>query len=113
MIPDLAMDRAKPALPCRAKDLGDGFVLLRARDRDPHPLRECEVDALHAFWYTTASAGIPRTVSVRRWAKLRVPTIQIGHSAWKEKEKPFLKRRTAQNLKVRLKPSLIIYLAVL
>lgn len=100
MIPNLGMNRvSKPDLPRGAKDLGDRFVLLRARDCELHSLRECEVDALHAFLYTTTE--ISRTaVSVRRWAKLRIPTGQIGYSAWKEREKPLLKRRTARNVKV-------------
>ena len=35
------------------------------------------------------------------WAKLRLPTGQNCYSAWKEKEKPLEKRRTARNVKVR------------
>jgi hypothetical protein len=40
-------------------------------------------------------------VPVRRWAKLRIPTGQNCYSAWKEKQKPLEKRRTARNVKVR------------
>jgi hypothetical protein len=97
MIPDLEVDKpSEPGLPRGAKDLGGGFVLLRARDRSPHTLRGCEADALRAFLRTTASG----TISVHRWAKLRIPTGQICYSGWKEKEKPLLKRRTARNVKV-------------
>jgi hypothetical protein len=34
------------------------------------------------------------------WAKLRIPTGQNCYTAWKEKEKPLEKRRTAHNVKV-------------
>ncbi|KAH9074395.1 hypothetical protein EDB83DRAFT_2203920, partial [Lactarius deliciosus] len=37
-----------------------------------------------------------------RWAKLRIPTGQNCYSAWKEKEKPLEKRRTARNVKLLL-----------
>ncbi|KAH9008896.1 hypothetical protein EDB84DRAFT_1280885 [Lactarius hengduanensis] len=96
MIPDLDEDRRR-SLPRGSKDLGDGFVLLRARDATPHPLRENEVQALRALFPST-----PPSVSVRRWARLRIPTGQNCYSAWKEKQKPLEKRRTARNVKLRL-----------
>ncbi|KAI9442694.1 hypothetical protein H4582DRAFT_1809812 [Lactarius indigo] len=94
MIPDLDEDHRR-SLPRGSKDLGDGFVLLRARDTSPHPLRENEVRALRELFPST-----PPSVSVRRWAKLRIPTGQNCYSAWKEKQKPLEKRRTARNVKV-------------
>ena len=99
MIPDLDLDRtAKGVLPCGSKDLGNGYILLRAREAEPHPLRDCEADALQE-----SLPSVPREghISVRRWAKLRLPTGQNCYSAWKEKEKPLEKRRTARNVKVR------------
>ena len=98
MIPDLDANRqAKSNLPRGARDTGDGFILLRARDRNPHTLRECEAEALRKFLHTTDTS---ETVSVYRWAKLRIPTGQICYSSWKEMEKPLLRRRTARNVKV-------------
>ncbi|KAI9447399.1 hypothetical protein H4582DRAFT_1803124 [Lactarius indigo] len=87
MIPDLDEDHRR-SLPRGSKDLGDGFVLLRAQDASPHPLRENEL-----------FPSTPPSVSVHRWAKLRIPTGQNCYSAWKEKQKPLEKRRTAQNVK--------------
>jgi hypothetical protein len=40
LIPDLEPDRMeKKDLPRSSKDLGEGFVLLRAQEGEPHPLR--------------------------------------------------------------------------
>ena len=89
MIPDLDGDQGT-SLPRGSKDLGGGFVLLRARDATPHALREIEVQALRVLFPAT-----PPNVSVRRWAKLRIPTGQNCYSAWKEMQKPLKKRRTA------------------
>src|SRR6266581_6257523 len=66
MIPDLDEDQRR-SLPRGSKDLGDGFVLLRARDATPRPLRENEARALRELLPST-----PPGVSVRRWAKLRI-----------------------------------------
>ena len=50
MVPDLDLDRTtKGDLPRSSKDLGNGFVLLRAREAEPRPLRDCEADALREF----------------------------------------------------------------
>ena len=98
MIPDLIVDGpSKDTLPRGAKDLGDGFILLRAREGEPRPLRECEAEALCDF-LPTAQRGVE--LSVRRWAKLRLPTGQNCNSAWKELQKPLEKRRTARMVKV-------------
>jgi hypothetical protein len=53
---------------------------------------------LHGF-LPTAPIGVE--ISVRRWAKLRLPTGQNCNSAWKELQKPLERRRTARNVKVR------------
>ena len=47
MIPGVDTERSDDGyLPRGSKDLGDGFVLLRARESDPRPLRDCEANAL-------------------------------------------------------------------
>jgi hypothetical protein len=98
LIPDLEPDRTdKNDLPRGARDLGDGFVLLRAREAEPRPLRDCEADALRSF---LPNAHLEAEICVRRWAKLRIPTGQNCYSAWKETQKPLEKRRTARNAKV-------------
>jgi hypothetical protein len=98
MIPDLDVDGlAEGVLPRGSKDLGNGYVLLRAREGEARPLRECEARALRDFMPASPMAS---EICVRRWAKLRIPTGQNCNSAWKEKEKPLNKRRTARNVKV-------------
>jgi hypothetical protein len=98
LIPDLKPDRMdKEDLPRGSRDLGDGFVLLRAREAEPRPLRDCEADALRSF---LPNAHLEVEICVRRWAKLRIPTGQNCYSAWKETQKPLEKRRTARNAKV-------------
>jgi hypothetical protein len=98
MIPDLDLERTtKEALPRGSRDVGGGFVLLRPREEVPRALRDCEAAALREFLPTTQ---IGDQICVRRWAKLRLTTGQNCYSAWKEKEKPLEKRRTARNVKV-------------
>jgi hypothetical protein len=103
MIPGVDTERSDDGyLPRGSKDLGDGFVLLRARESDPRPLRDCEANALCEYLGTPSLGS---EVLVRRWAKLRIPTGQNCYSAWKEKQKPLEKRRTARNVKVRHIPA--------
>ena len=103
MIPGLDTEGSDGGhLPRGSKDLGDGFVLLQARESDPRPLRDCEADALCEY---LRILFLGPEVLVRRWAKLRIPTGQNCYSAWKEKQKPLEKRRTARNVKVRRRPA--------
>ena len=75
MIPGLDTERTDGEyLPRGSKDLGNGFILLWARESDPHPLRDCEVDALCEY---LGILSLGPEVPVRRWAKLRIPTGQI------------------------------------
>ena len=98
MIPDLdAEGTTEECLPQGSKDVGQGYVLLRAREEEARPLRNCEGKALCEFLGIAQSAA---DVHVRRWAKLRIPTGQNCYSAWKELERPIEKRRTARNVKV-------------
>jgi hypothetical protein len=98
LIPNLTPDKKDASgLPRGARDLGDGFVLMRAREEVPCPLRDCEADALRDF---LPGARMGDEICVRRWAKLRLPTGQNCYSAWKETQKPIEKRRTARNVKV-------------
>ena len=98
IIPDLEGNRSSEAdLPRGSIDLEHGYVLLRARDKHLERLRERELDALRRFLPILSDMD---SVSVRRWARLRIPTGQICYSAWKELMKPLERRRTARNIKV-------------
>jgi len=98
LIPDLVPDRADANhLPRGARDIGDGFVLLRTQEEVPSPLRDYEADALRDL---LPGAEMEDKICVWRWAKLRLPTGQNCYSAWKETQRPIEKRRTARNVKV-------------
>jgi hypothetical protein len=96
MIPDLDIDgTTEEHLPQGCKDVGQGYLLLCAREEEVRPLRDCEGSALCNFLNIA-----PTEIRVRRWAKLHIPTGQNCYSAWKELERPIEKRRTARNVKV-------------
>jgi hypothetical protein len=98
MIPDLVLDDpSEDFLPCGAKDLGKGFILLRARKGELCPLCKCEAEALCDVLPTT-QRGVE--ISIHRWAKLQLTTSQNCNSAWKELEKPLKKHHTACMVKV-------------
>ena len=98
LMPNLAPDRKDVnSLPRGARDLGDGFVLMCAREEVPGPLQDCEANALRDF---LPGSQLEDKIYVQRWAKLRIPTGQNCYSAWKEMQKPIEKCRTARNVKV-------------
>ena len=106
MIPDLDQTKAAEDLPRGAMDLGDGYVLLRAREEEARALRDCVAEALRAF---LPAAPRGEDILVRRWARLRIPTGQICNSVWKELNKPLEKRRTARMVKVRQRSHVILF----
>ena len=101
MIPNL--DRYAPAeVPQTSIDIGNGFVLLRARDRTARAMLDNERSALMKYlehWHIHVIDDSDEwRPMVTRWARLRLPNGQIARSAWKEKEKA--KVRIARNIKV-------------
>ena len=98
MIPDLDIDgTTEESSPLGCKDVGQGYLLPRAREEEARPLRECEGKALCDFLGIAPSTT---DIHVQRWAKLRIPTGQNCYTAWKELEKPIERRQTARNVKV-------------
>ena len=98
MIPGLPVDDPSEGYhPYGSIDLGDGFMLLHAREGKSNALRECEAEVFYDF-FPTLQRGTE--ILVTRWAKLRLPTGQNCNSAWKELQKPLKERRTACNVKV-------------
>ncbi|KAI0682956.1 hypothetical protein C8T65DRAFT_595700 [Cerioporus squamosus] len=74
-----------PVLPSASIDLGDGYALLRARDRVERGVTEAEEQAVRAFLSQQFGFDNPTwTPIVRRWARLAIPTGQVARSAWKE-----------------------------
>ncbi|KAF8813455.1 hypothetical protein BYT27DRAFT_7220393 [Phlegmacium glaucopus] len=102
MIPGL--DPLLPVVPRGGKDIGAGFILLRAKDKALRVMRDCERQA-HADYLTKAHAlQVPEGWSpeVTRWARLHLPNGQVARSAWKEKLKPLDKVRMARNVKTEM-----------
>jgi hypothetical protein len=68
LIPNLTPDKKDASsLPRGARDLGDSFVLMRAREEVPCPLGDCKADALRDF---LPGARMGDEICVHRWAKL-------------------------------------------
>jgi hypothetical protein len=97
MIPNLAP--ATSEVPQTALDIGNSFVLLRARDRTARAMLDNEKEALTKYVeYVPDMDELEWRPMVTRWARLRLPNGQIARSAWKEKEKAVV--RIARNVKV-------------
>jgi hypothetical protein len=95
------LDPVVSTLPRGAIDLGDGYVLLRAMERNPHPVRECEIGAFRTYMRSEGEM-VPDNWHpvITRWARLRLPNGLIARSAWKEKLKPLERVRIARVCKV-------------
>ncbi|KAF8260469.1 hypothetical protein EI94DRAFT_1610749 [Lactarius quietus] len=85
ILPDLEPD--DPILPRGAVDLGDGYILLRAQDETSVRFYGERADAIRAFLVTELRQGalqvdwVPKYI---RWARLRLPNLQIACCVWKE-----------------------------
>jgi len=98
MVPDL--DPPLP-LPRGSIALDNSFVLLRAIDNIPRPVRPPEAVAINR--YLREAGGMEQDESemrVTRWARLRLPNGQVARSAWKEHLKALKQVRMARNVKV-------------
>ncbi|KAF8256448.1 hypothetical protein EI94DRAFT_1775290 [Lactarius quietus] len=85
VMPDLAPNT--PALPRGAIELGDGYVLLRAQDETGTVLEGESAGAIRTFMLSESEhRELPVDWQPRyiRWARLRLPNMQIAHCAWKE-----------------------------
>ena len=78
---------ATPHLPKFARDLGEGYVLLRPRDKSPVQIPEPVAEILPDFM---------DMVKIRRWGRLHLPNGQIVRSLWGEQQ------RRANGQKVRV-----------
>ncbi|KAF8811705.1 hypothetical protein BYT27DRAFT_7221374 [Phlegmacium glaucopus] len=101
---EVRLDPLPPVVPQGGKDIGAGFILLRAKDKALRVMHGCKRQA-HADYLTKAHAlQVPEGWSpeVTRWARLCLPNGQVVRSAWKEKLKPLDKVRMAQNVKMEM-----------
>ncbi|KAJ7041686.1 hypothetical protein C8F04DRAFT_1299190 [Mycena alexandri] len=98
LIPGLTGDDTRnPLLPRGCEDLGDGYVLLRARDEWPTLVVDDAASAIRKLLNAKSADG---DIKLKRWARLRLPNGQIARSAWKERNKPLKAVRMARNVKV-------------
>jgi hypothetical protein len=97
MVPQL--DPEKP-LPHGAEDIGDGYVLLRARDEFHQSIDGPYGAAIREFLEeeTGEKCKVDWIPRVARWARVGLPTGQIVRSVWKEAKT--LTKRMARNVKV-------------
>jgi hypothetical protein len=110
MFPDL--DEAKDTIPRGAIDLGKGYVLLRAMERTYYRLSHDYSSGLRSFLLEVYNMSLPEaaSISIKRWARLQLPTGQVARSSWKECLKPLEKVRMARNVKVHIYVPQIILL---
>ena len=103
VVPELDLD---PSLPRKAQPIGNGYVLLAARDDKDHTITDAmQIRALTKFF---TKNGKPNrisdgTFSLQRWARLRLPNGQIARCTWKELENEA--SRNSRNVKVRTLPN--------
>jgi hypothetical protein len=102
MVPDLDSSESQSTIPRGGKDCGNGYVLLRAKDKVLQAMRPCEKHAFAAYLTDVHALQIAEHWSpeIARWARLRLPNGQIARSSWKEQLKPLEKVRMARNVKV-------------
>lgn len=89
------LDEPPKGLPEGAVDIGDGYVLLRKRER--YPIYPTGQHALAISTFLRHGQQLPR---IRKWARLRLPNGQTARSSWREKLKPLEKTRMSHNVKV-------------
>ncbi|KAJ6468529.1 hypothetical protein C8R47DRAFT_1078323 [Mycena vitilis] len=97
MIPDL---EPVEKLPRGSEDLGDGYVLLRAKDEYNQVIHGAQGDAIQDYLEAVTGEASPANFrpSLQRWARLRLPNGQIARCAWKEKQKALNKVRMSRNV---------------
>ncbi|KIJ57914.1 hypothetical protein HYDPIDRAFT_184253 [Hydnomerulius pinastri MD-312] len=90
------LDDTKKGLPYGAISLGDGFVLLRKRDRNFVNPPDGTAQVISNF----IGERCPQPLRIKRWARVQLPNGQIARSAWREKLKQLDKLRIARMIKV-------------
>ena len=83
---------AVPQLPKFASDLGEGYILLRPRDKHPVQILGPVAEVLSHM-----EGDITK---IRRWGRLRLPNGQVVRSLWSEQRRARQKIRISRNIKV-------------
>ncbi|KAG1845771.1 hypothetical protein C8R48DRAFT_616896 [Suillus tomentosus] len=89
------LDEPPKGLPIGAVDLGDGYALLRKRDRYAMLPNGEPAQAISNF------LGHERDLPhIKRWARLLLPNGQVARSAWRENLKALEQIRVSRNIQV-------------
>ncbi|KAH9851446.1 hypothetical protein C2E23DRAFT_869376 [Lenzites betulinus] len=106
MLPEIDRTRQlADKIPRGAQTLGDGYILLCARDRCLRDIPDIESRAFYdylAIWEPDLCGDDDQmtfALRVRKWARLRLPNGTVARSAWKEQRKPVSKLRLARCVK--------------
>lgn len=92
----LLSERDATRIPRGARDLGEGYVLLRACQPTAIDVSGPEADAIMTLWEAKGWPNKDRWPrAVRRWARLRLPNGQLARSRWNELRSLRNLRRTA------------------
>ena len=86
MFPHLKLHKdPNDSFPQGAKDLGQGYVLLRACQKTAKPVKEPEANAITRYWEENGWPNLDDwPQDIKRWARLRLPNGQIVRSRWYE-----------------------------
>ncbi|KAF8830953.1 hypothetical protein HHX47_DHR1000343 [Lentinula edodes] len=101
MIPDI--DPIQTSLPWGSQDIGNGYVLLSARDSIAHPVTDAEAAAFRHY-FAQFDTGVDHQFHphITRWARLHLPNGQIVRSRWKEDLKELNDLQMSRNVTINL-----------
>ena len=96
MFPQLKLgDDDSIRLPPGAKDLGEGYALLRAYQTTAKPVMEAEANVILRYWEDKGWPNLdswPR--AVKRWSRLQLPNGQKAQCCWYESRSTQALRKT-------------------
>ena len=95
-----SIDKIPKSVPRGGIDLGDGYALLRAKDRTPVSVTALENQAIERYMRSVGHSEVSSVYKVTRWARLRLPNGQIARSSWKEETTRRNAIRISRNVKV-------------
>lgn len=95
MLPELQQEVSSPRV---SDSIGNGFILLGAREEYARKIPDIESAALQEYYLKKDIDLGTGTLYIQKWARLRLPNLQIVRSAWKEKIKELNRVRMARNI---------------
>ncbi|GJF00949.1 hypothetical protein PsYK624_172530 [Phanerochaete sordida] len=105
MLPDLDITPGPKEVPRGAFDVGLGFCLLHPKSRKPIAPPAAEEAAIRRYFETYEQGVVEdcwlEQPTIRKWARLRIPTHQVARSLWKEEtmEAKIQALRQSRNIK--------------